>query len=73
MCDMEMPETNQPDLLKMIDENPTETVKGVEQKKEEKKSSFELPLDFIAVQEMQEIFDEDIVVHRQGSSEPESD
>ncbi len=79
MCDMsEMPEPQkEPDLLKMVGENPViepEKTEETSQKKEDgKKATFELPLDFVVAQEMQEIFDEDIVVHRQGSAEPESD
>jgi len=34
---------------------------------------FELPVEFLMAQEMQEIFDEDRVTHKQGNSEPEAD
>ncbi len=43
-------------------------------KKEEVKTpTFELPSGYVVAQEMRELFDEDIVTHVQGPSEPEAD
>ncbi len=48
-------------------------------KSEKKEGSFRIPLRIVPneteeiANEMQEIFDEDKVVHRQGSAEPEHD
>ncbi len=39
----------------------------------EKKNTFELPASYLLAAELQEMYDEDKVVHRQGHSEPESD
>ena len=54
--------------------------KEEEEKKEEKKSDpFHIPLRIVPndseeiAKEMQELFDEDKVKHRQGGSEPEAD
>jgi hypothetical protein len=41
--------------------------------KAEAKTSFELPEGYLLAKEMRELFEEDIVTHVQGSSEPESD
>ncbi len=38
-----------------------------------KKAPFELPDGYLLAQEMKDIFDEDIVTHVQGESEPEAD
>jgi len=53
--------------------------KDVEENDVKKKSSFTIPLRFIKDDdedirnEMQELFNEDKVVHQQGQSEPEAD
>lgn len=59
-----------PSLLPVIKEEKEE--KKVEEK-DEKKVSFELPLGYLLASELQEMYDEDRVTHRQGSSEPEAD
>ncbi|HLG21780.1 MAG TPA: hypothetical protein VI382_03125 [Candidatus Manganitrophaceae bacterium] len=52
---------------------------GKEGEKKETKETLNIPLRFIpneneeTAQEMKELFDEDKVTHRQGSSEPEAD
>lgn len=52
---------------------------AAEEKEEKKRDPLHIPLRFIrnegedVAEEMQEMFDEDKVVHRQGSSEPEAD
>ncbi len=57
----------------------SEDKKPSEEKKEKEKSVFKIPLRRIPneaeslAEEMQEIFDEDKVVHRHGSAEPEHD
>lgn len=42
-------------------------------KEETKKPGFELPDGYLLAQEMKELFEEDIVTHVQGPSEPEAD
>ena len=57
----------------------SEDKKPSEEKKEKEKSVFKIPLRRIPneaeslAEEMQEIFDEDKIVHRHGSAEPEHD
>jgi len=65
--------------LKVIqepDEAPHEVKKKTKPEKEatgKPSPAFELPEGYLLAQEMQEMFDEDIVTHVQGSSEPEAD
>lgn len=69
------------DPLKMHKEAPAETAPNQEKTEEtspekqntEKKTTFELPTSYLLAAELQEMYDEDKVVHRQGPSEPESD
>jgi hypothetical protein len=69
------------DPLKMhketSDDKETNQEKAEETSKEksaaEKKPAFELPASYLLAAELQEMYDEDKVVHRQGHSEPESD
>ena len=69
------------DPLKMHKETPAKTEDNKEKTEEvspeksnaEKKSTFELPNSYLLAAELQEMYDEDKVVHRQGHSEPESD
>lgn len=77
MCDMDHETTEDP--LKMHQEAPAEAGSGKapeaskEKPEAEKKSAFELPSSYLLAAELQEMYDEDKVVHRQGHSEPESD
>jgi hypothetical protein len=67
--------------LKMHQDAPAKTESDQEKAEEvssektsaEKKSTFELPASSLLAAELQEMYDEDKVVHRQGHSEPESD
>ena len=52
---------------------PAGTEKEIEKKEETKKPGFELPAGYLMAQEMKELFEEDIVTHVQGPSEPEGD
>lgn len=53
--------------------SPKEEEKEAAEGKAEAKTSFELPEGYLLAKEMRELFEEDIVTHVQGSSEPESD
>ena len=70
---------NEKDVLKVIAETdtvsppPDATQLGKEIVLETKKSGFELPAGYLMAQEMKELFEEDIVTHVQGPSEPEGD
>ncbi|MBI3358723.1 MAG: hypothetical protein HY037_03955 [Nitrospirae bacterium] len=55
-------------LLEVVQEKAAES-----QKEEVKKPVFELPDGYLLAQEMKELFEEDIVTHVQGPSEPEAD
>ncbi len=63
----------------MSDEQPKSEKKKDKKKEEKKKETTHIPLRFIRndneelEEDLKEIFDEDKVTHRQGSSEPESD
>jgi hypothetical protein len=57
------PRTDSPTAAEKPEDNPTA----------EKAGSFELPASYLLAAELQEMYDEDKVVHRQGHSEPESD
>ncbi len=57
--------------LKMAEEGPSQ--KEAPDEIGEKKPAFELPIGYLIAKEMQEIFDEDKVTHRQGNAEPEAD
>jgi len=67
------------DVLKVIAETdtvsppPDATQLEKETVLETKKSGFELPAGYLMAQEMKELFEEDIVTHVQGPSEPEGD
>ena len=81
MCDMENEPTENP--LKMHQEDPAEKKQNQaelqekpaasQEKSEPKEHVFELPTGYLLAAELQEMYDEDKVVHRQGHSEPESD
>lgn len=60
-------------LLNVIKEEITDPEKEVVKKEETKTSGFELPSAYLMAKEMQELFEEDIVTHVQGPSEPEAD
>lgn len=52
---------------------PAAAEKSTDKSSGEKTTSFELPASYLLAAELQEMYDEDKVVHRQGQSEPESD
>ena len=63
----------------MADEQAKPENKKNEKKEEKKKETTHIPLQFIRnekeelEEELKEMYDEDKVTHRQGSSEPEAD
>jgi hypothetical protein len=62
--------------LEMIQETKKAAVPpdSNETKKEEgKKAKFEIPDGYLLAQEMKDLFEEDVVTHVQGPSEPEGD
>jgi len=63
-------EKDKKDLLNVIQEAVQEVVS---KKPEATTSGFELPAGYLLAKELQEMFDEDIVTHVQGPSEPEAD
>ncbi len=60
-------------LLNVIKEDTTDLEKEVVKNEAAKKPGFELPSAYLMAKEMQELFEEDIVTHVQGPSEPEAD
>jgi hypothetical protein len=66
-------EEDKKDLLKVVQPTPKEISEQKETSKETQKSVFELPSGYIVAQEMRELFEEDIVTHVQGPSEPEAE
>jgi hypothetical protein len=65
-------EKDKKDLLNVIQGADAEEEIPVK-KEETKKSGFALPEGYLLAKEMQELFEEDIVTHVQGPSEPEAD
>ncbi len=65
-------EEKKPIPLKVINAEAPKTEKSTTPD-EGKEAAFELPTGYLLAKEMQEIFDEDKVTHRQGSAEPEAD
>jgi len=63
-------EQDEKDLLNVIQETKQEPVS---KKPETKEHGFELPAGYLLAQEMKALFEEDIVTHVQGPSEPEGD
>jgi len=68
-------EKDKKQLLNVIQESDgQEAEKEIALKQEEtQKSGFELPAGYLLAQEMKALFEEDIVTHVQGPSEPEAD
>ncbi|MEK7703189.1 MAG: hypothetical protein AAB317_04435 [Nitrospirota bacterium] len=73
---MENIEKKNADPLKVIQDGETPVtlpISEVSVDEKNKRPKFELPEGYLLAKEMKELFEEDIVTHVQGGSEPEGD